>query len=74
MGTGPGSDFDNVNMDTINNIDPDNLSLDSVKSLKKYTDINYLKTQLINYFFVVLLPAVTNLINYAIKIATDKLT
>jgi hypothetical protein len=44
------------------------------QSLKKYTDINYLKKQLINYLFVVLLPAITNFVNFSITLAIDKLT
>jgi hypothetical protein len=50
-------------------------SLTSVsQTLGKFTDINYLEQQLINYLFVVLLPAITNFVNFAIKLAIDKLT
>ncbi len=44
------------------------------QNLAKYTNVKYLKKQLINYLFVVLLPAITNFVNFAIKLAMDKLT
>ena len=50
------------------------LSNQGDKVTNSFRDINYLKQQLINYLFVVLLPAITNFVNFAIKLAMDKLT
>jgi hypothetical protein len=49
--------------------------VDSIKqNFSKYTDPNYLKEQILNYIFVVLLPAITNAVNFSITFAISKLT
>jgi hypothetical protein len=77
--TNPGDSVSNLKgeaMDSLNDLKSSALgSLTSVKdTLGKYMDINYLKQQLINYLFVVLLPAITSFVNFAITLAIAKLT
>jgi len=83
-GDGSESAFDSSNMashmqgDLTDSL-PDQNSISSSFSsvsntLKQFTDINYLKSQLLNYLFLILLPAITNFINFMITLAIERLT